>query len=445
VVFRTGTVQAMVSGVSRVAGRLFAGVAIGAATAVAELAFLGWAALAAPARAFRVRFAPSEGPGAFGGPARGFRARIAPSEGPGAAGVTAGGSRVRFAPSEGPGAAGVTARGGQAGGVGRAARRLVELERRRIAAFLPGGAEVEHLDGYTARRAVAYLGVRWLVGLLGGLIALLFLYGLGTGAIWARDLVAGRSGALLVLAQVVGGLVLLFLAAQGFLGVAALDRWLARRMLAPSDRARYERRISELAASRAGVVAAVDAERRRIERDLHDGVQQRLVALGVLLGRARRGADRARSDELVRQAHEEAREILAELRDVAWRAYPADLDNLGLAEALARVAERGGAPVAVDCRVGRLPSAVETAAYFVVSEAVTNAAKHAPGSRVAVTVVHADGVVRVTVTDDGPGGADPAGGGLSGLARRAAALDGTLTVDSPPGGPTTVTAELSCA
>lgn len=370
-------------------GRLFVGVSVGAATAVAELAFLGWAALVALVELIRGR---------------------------------------------------------QPVGIERPARHLVEVERWRITAFLPGGGAVEHLDDYPGRRAVAYLGVRWLVGLLGGFVALLFLYGLGTGAVWARDLFVGRSSAWLVFAQVVGGLVLFFLALQGFLGVAALDRWLAVRLLVPSDRARYERRISELAASRAGVVAAVDAERRRIERDLHDGVQQRLVALGLLLGQARRGtADRTRSDELVRQAHDEAREILAELRDVAWRAYPADLDNLGLAEALARVAERGGVPVTVDCRVGRLPSAVETAAYFVVSEAVTNAAKHAPGSRVAVRVLRAEGTVRVTVTDDGPGGADPAGGGLSGLARRAAALDGSFSVDSPPGGPTTVEAELPCA
>ncbi|MDG4822246.1 histidine kinase [Asanoa sp. WMMD1127] len=377
-----------VGGVLSAGGRLFVGVSVGAATAVAQLAFLGWAALVALLELLRGR---------------------------------------------------------RPEGIERPARHLVEVERWRIAAFLPGGAEVEHLDDYPSRRAVAYLGVRWLVGLLGGFVALLFLYGLGTGAIWARDLFVGRSSTLLVVAQVVGGLVLFFLAVQGFLGVAALDRWLARRLLVPSDRARYERRISELAASRAGVVAAVDAERRRIERDLHDGVQQRLVALGLLLGQARRGTDRSRSDELVRQAHDEAREILAELRDVAWRAYPADLDHLGLAEALARVAERGRVPVTVDCRVGRLPSAVETAAYFVVSEAVTNAAKHAPGSRVSVCVVPVDGGVRVTVTDDGPGGADAGGGGLSGLARRAAALDGSLLVDSPAGGPTTVTAELPCA
>ncbi|MEV4621640.1 ATP-binding protein [Asanoa sp. NPDC049573] len=365
------------------AGRLFVGVFVGAATAVAEIAFLCWAALVTLVELARRR---------------------------------------------------------RPVGIEPPARRLVEIERRRIATFLPGACVVS--DDFTGRRAVAYLGVRWLVGLLGGFVVALFLYGVVTGAIWARDLFAGRSSVLLVTAQLVGGLVLLFLAGQGFLGVAALDRRLAQRMLVPSDRARYEQRISELAASRAGVVAAVDAERRRIERDLHDGVQQRLVALGLLLGQARRSSDRDRSDDLVRQAHGEAREILAALRDVAWRAYPADLDSLGLAEALSRVAERSG--VSLKCAVDRLPPGVETAAYFVVSEAVTNAVKHAPGSRVTVAIDATDEEVRVTVTDDGPGGADPAGGGLSGLSRRAAALDGRLTVDSPPGGPTTILAVLPC-
>jgi len=374
---RTGTVAGMVTA----AGRLLAGIALGAATAPVEFLFAAWAGGA----------------------------------------VLVGRARSAYGP----------------------ARHLAELSRWRVATFLPGDVSAGD-DGYSGARAVAYLSVRWLVGLLGGLIALLFLYGLGTGAVWARDFLLGRSGVPLVVAQVVGGLVLLFLAVQGFLGVAALDRRLARAMLGPSDRARYERRISELAASRAGVVAAVDAERRRIERDLHDGVQQRLVALGMLLGRARRTADRDKSDELVRQAHDEARGILAELRDVAWRAYPADLDNLGLPEALSRVAERSGVRVTVECGVGRLPAAVETAAYFVVSEAVTNAAKHAPDSTVTVSVRSSGARLRVAVTDDGPGGADPAGGGLSGLARRVAALDGNFTVTSPPGGGTAVTAELPC-
>jgi signal transduction histidine kinase len=389
VVIRSISVGAMPVRVLAAGGRLLVGVLLGAVTALVDVVYLGWAVLVLVPVWLR----------------RPLRAAAL--------------ERV------------------QAG-----ARHLVEVERWRLGVFI-GGVETD--DDYPGDRALAYLSVRWLVGLLGGFVLLLFLYGLAVGAVWTGDLLLGRSTVLLVISQVVGGLVLLFLVIQGFLGLAALDRRVARAFLGPSDRAALERRITELSVSRAGVVAAVDAERRRIERDLHDGVQQRIVALGMLLGRARRTDDRDKADDLVRQAHDESRRILDELRQVAWRAYPSALDELGLAEALARVADRSGVPVRVECRVDRLPPAVETAAYFVVSEAVTNAAKHAPGAAVRVDVDRRDGAVVVRVEDDGPGGADPAGGGLSGLARRAAALDGTLTVHSPPGGPTVVIAELPCA
>ncbi|MEV4753890.1 sensor histidine kinase [Micromonospora sp. NPDC049559] len=322
------------------------------------------------------------------------------------------------------------------------ARPLVELHRRRLAGLL--GAEVP--GGYDLPRARRYLALRWLVGLLGGFLLLLFAWGLTSGLVWAWDLCTGRSTLSDVAQQLVGSVLLGFLIIQGFAGWGGLDRRLARRLLGPGDRELLRRRIAELAASRAGVVAAVDAERRRIERDLHDGVQQRLVAMGMLLGRARRTADPARAAELLRQAHEQSGQILDELREVAWRVYPTALDNLGLGDALARVAEHAGLPVRLDCRLpDRPPGAVETAAYFVVSEAVTNAAKHARASQVTVEVGARDGLLVVSVRDDGIGGADPAGSGLAGLARRVAALDGEFRVVSPPGGPTTLTAELPCA
>jgi len=130
---------------------------------------------------------------------------------------------------------------------------------------------------------------------------------------------------------------------------------------------------------------------------------------------------------------------------VAWRVYPAALDSLGLREALEAVAERAGMPVRLTYRVpGPLPKPVQTAAYFVVCEAVTNAVKHAGAEHITVDVAQEGKVVRVRVRDDGKGGADPLGGGLSGLALRVAALDGRLTVDSPPGGPTVIGAELPC-
>ncbi|MFG2076854.1 sensor histidine kinase [Nonomuraea maritima] len=321
--------------------------------------------------------------------------------------------------------------------VAAAARRLARAETRRLRLEPPAGG---------ANRVAAYLAARVPVGVLGGLVVLALVYGIATVAelvaAWSRGepfdgmLPSGP----LVTYFVVGGTVALFLVLSGVAGVHALERRLARRLLAPDPTEALERRIAELAESRAGIVAAVDSERRRIERDLHDGLQQRLVALSMLLGRARRG--RA---ELLEQAHLEAQQALAELREVAWRVYPSGLDALGLGEALAGVAERSGVPVTLECRLQRRPpTSVETAAYFVVCEAVTNAAKHAAATHIAVQVREQDGALLVGVRDDGHGGADPAGGGLSGLARRVAALDGDFAVSSPAGGPTQVTAVLPC-
>ncbi|WP_436792093.1 sensor histidine kinase [Yinghuangia sp. YIM S10712] len=236
----------------------------------------------------------------------------------------------------------------------------------------------------------------------------------------------------------------------GFVDFAVqMDRDLVKGVLAEASDAELNRRVEELAESRAGVVEAVHEERRRIERDLHDGVQQRLVAVGMLIGRARRRADAESRDDLMRQAHEQTQEALTELRKVAWRIYPADLDDGGLGTALETLAERTPIRVSLTCDIDREPSSiVATAAYFVVAEALTNAVKHGRASTVTISVSRdaddAD-LLRVRVVDDGVGGADPSGGGLSGLARRVAALDGTFQVVSPPAGPTTIVAELPCA
>jgi signal transduction histidine kinase len=296
------------------------------------------------------------------------------------------------------------------------------------------------------RRVLRYLALRVPVGVLGGLVVLLLVIGIRMAAQLGTAWIAGEAydgmtpSVPLVAYGFVGGLVLLFLDLSGVMGVHALERRLARRVLASDPTVALERRIAELAESRAGIVAAVDAERRRIERDLHDGLQQRLVALSMLIGRSRRGRP-----ELLDQAHGEAQQALAELREVAWRVYPSGLDSLGLGEALAGVAERSGVPVRVACELPeRPPMAVETAAYFVVSEAVTNAAKHAGAGAITVDVRMEEDVLVVGVRDDGVGGAHLAGGGLSGLRRRVAALDGVFEVVSPPGGPTTITARLPC-
>ncbi|WP_229803857.1 sensor histidine kinase [Planobispora rosea] len=318
-----------------------------------------------------------------------------------------------------------------------AAARLTGLELRRLRLDLPDRDE----EG-----VLRYLAARVPVGLLGGLIVLLLMVGIGTAArlawSWGRgEAVDGMLPTPALLAYAfLAGCVLLFLDVSGLVGVDELDRRLAVRLLAPDPTEALRRRIAELTESRAGVVAAVDTERRRIERDLHDGVQQRLVALSMLAGRARRGRP-----ELLEQLHEQARQALVELREVAWRVYPSGLDAHGLTEALSGVAERAAVAVEVTCELPeRPPAAVETAAYFVASEAVTNAAKHSRATLVTIEVRQEGTMIIVRVRDDGVGGADATGGGLTGLARRVAALDGRFTMTSPPGGPTVIEAELPC-
>ncbi|TMQ91680.1 sensor histidine kinase [Actinomadura soli] len=332
--------------------------------------------------------------------------------------------------------------------VADAAQAATELERWRLRRFHGEDRPVQ----YGPLKALAYLVLRVPVGLLGAVILLLLVYGaaMAVALAWSwwvtGDYLDGIPPSWwIVLYTAVLGLVLLFLAVQGLVGVVALEKTVARRCLGPSPLEEYERRIAQLSVTRAEVVDAVDDERRRIERDLHDGVQQRLVALGMLIGRARRAGDGEKAADLLRQAHEESQRALEDLREVTWRVYPAALDGEGLRAALETVAERTPLPVTIAYDVpGRPPHAVETAAYFVVCEAVTNAAKHSGARRVRVDVTGSATMIGVRIEDDGGGGADPGGGGLAGLARRVAALDGAFGVDSPPGGPTVITAELPC-
>lgn len=208
-----------------------------------------------------------------------------------------------------------------------------------------------------------------------------------------------------------------------------------------------ESRIGRLLTTRRGVVLAIDDERRRIERDLHDGVQQNVVSLSVALARARRASDPERSQQLLEQAHAQSQDLIEEVRQVAWRIYPTALDEHGLASALAGVAETCPLPVEITHELSEdPPPAVASAAYFVARECVTNVVKHARASRIRITLQEETGQrrrgLRLSVQDDGIGGADPEGGGLQGLARRVAALDGTVDVTSPLGGPTLITAEI---
>jgi signal transduction histidine kinase len=205
-------------------------------------------------------------------------------------------------------------------------------------------------------------------------------------------------------------------------------------------------RVDVLTRTRQGALDVQAAELRRIERDLHDGAQARLVSLSMQLGRAEeRVADQPEVAGLLRRAREDAGAAISELRDLARGIAPPILADRGLAAAIEALGRRSAIPVTVDAHADRRPlPVVETAAYFVVAEALTNVAKHGGGAAARVHMRRVGDQLVIEVADDGPGGADPAGGGLTGLRRRVEALDGTLTVTSPPGGGTTVRAELPC-
>ena len=229
-------------------------------------------------------------------------------------------------------------------------------------------------------------------------------------------------------------------------GMGAAHGAVALALLGPSQH-QLQARVDALQASRDRAVDTAEAERRRIERDLHDGAQQRLVALAMDLGmaRAKLESDPAAGAALVGEAHEEAKRALAELRDLARGIHPAVLADRGLDAAISALAARSPVPVGVEVATGRLPGPVESAAYFVVAEALANAAKHAGATEIGVRITRHRDLLVVEVIDDGVGGADPARGtGLRGLVDRVAAVDGRLTVTSPAGGPTVIRAELPC-
>ena len=245
-----------------------------------------------------------------------------------------------------------------------------------------------------------------------------------------------------------GGVVLLFVAPWVTRALALIDMALAQVLLGPTRRDRLSTEVTRLSESRARVVDATDAERRRIERDLHDGVQPRLVSLAITLGRAQAKfeADPGEASRLLSQAHESAKEALSDLRDLARGIHPSVLDDRGLDAALSALVAGSPVPVSVEVDLPRRPSRTsEAVAYFFVAEAVTNVAKHARATRATVLIGQDDSAMRVVVADDGGGGAATTpGGGLAGLVDRLAAVDGTLAVSSPPGGPTRLEAVIPC-
>jgi signal transduction histidine kinase len=346
---------------------------------------------------------------------------------------------------------------------------LTSWQRSRFAAFLgvvispmprrPGGSLSRRL------RAEASAGRTWrqfayhlLAGVLGpaGALAVVAVWAGGIAlscapllaGSWSRLSVDTWRGAIGRTALTALGLLLVLAAPWLARLVAAVDTAAARALLGPSRGEELARRVESLAVSRSEVVDAADAARRRIERDLHDGTQQRLTSLAMNLGIALATmpnlAPPAR--DAIAQAHDEAKQTLAELREFVRGMHPAVLDDLGLDAALSGIVARSPVPVRLAVTVPeRAAPAIEAIAYFLVSEALTNAVKHANAHRVYVTVARVGDLLHVTIVDDGRGGADPAGGsGLRGLAQRVGSVDGTLRVDSPVGGPTVISAELPC-
>ncbi|WP_433258424.1 histidine kinase [Streptosporangium sp. CA-135522] len=235
--------------------------------------------------------------------------------------------------------------------------------------------------------------------------------------------------------------------------LARLHARVCLAVLAPSARERLTERLTErvdvLTRSRVGVVDAHGAELQRIERDLHDGTQARLVAIAMQLGMARESLadDPDTVATLLAQAHETAEEAMVELRAVLQTIYPPILADRGLDGALTALAARSSVPVHIELAdLGALPATVEAVAYYVIAEALTNVTKHAAATRVALRIERADDVLSIEVIDDGRGGADEARGtGIAGICRRVAALDGAVRLDSPPGGPTALAVQMPCA
>jgi signal transduction histidine kinase len=268
----------------------------------------------------------------------------------------------------------------------------------------------------------------------------------GTAKFWLFEVGAGGSAFALALVGVVG---VALIAPWTTVAMGALSAFTARHLLGLPRRDELEARVEALDASRTAALDSAEAERRRIERDLHDGAQQRLVALGMDLGRAKEhfASDPDRALELITHAHEEAKEALAELRHLVRGFHPAILEDRGLDAALSSVVARCPVPVTLNVEVPRRPAApIESTIYFVVTEALANVAKHSAATRASISISESGDRLLVEVADNGVGGAQRTpGSGLAGLAERVAAVGGRTMVVSPVGGPTSLFVEIPCA
>ncbi|WP_229073359.1 sensor histidine kinase [Actinoplanes sp. DH11] len=351
----------------------------------------------------------------------------------------------------------------------RVTRAVADRERARLSRWGPevlGAPPLpvstrEALRDPPVRRELAWLAVHGTAGFLLGAVGLtLPVYAVENGTFplwfWALDPEDGGPGIVVWridgAADVFGVWLIGVVCAAVAIGLgprlAELQALAGRRLLAPAGDVDLSLRVAQLTATRAAALDAHAVELRRIERALHDGTQNRLVALNVLIGAARRAADRNPDavGDILGRAQEATEQALAELRAVVRGILPPVLDDRGLSGALTGLAGACSVPCRLDVDVpGRCAVSVEATAYFVVAEALTNVVKHSGASAVTVAVRRAGDRLRVSVTDDGRGGADEAAGsGLGGIRRRVEAYDGRFVMTSPPGGPTTLEAELPC-
>lgn len=252
------------------------------------------------------------------------------------------------------------------------------------------------------------------------------------------------------LAVAVGGIITLAVIAPWVtLGAWRIERGLVTFFLGPNNNAELATRVHDLTVRNEAAVDSAESERRRIERDLHDGAQQRLVALAMSLGRAKEqfASNPEAARALVDSAHEDAKSALAEIRDLVRGIHPAVLADRGLDAALSSVVARAALPVDLNISLDeRLPAAIEATAYFVVAEAIVNVVKHAQATKATVEIHRNADKLVVAINDNGKGGASMTpDGGLLGLQSRVQAVGGWMTVVSPTGGPTSIMAELPCA
>jgi signal transduction histidine kinase len=339
------------------------------------------------------------------------------------------------------------------------AQRWAERHRRRAAVLLG-----QHVEPHQrpAGRNLAWLATQLAFGLPAGALAVLLL-----GCLLLTPVIAGtwwafpRPPWLPVLSDPItdwgtalriGAVNLLVLSALAAAVLPLLARAHARCCLAilePSPAERLVERVTELTRTRVDVLQAHSAELRRIERDLHDGTQARLVAIAMRLAVAgdTYADDPDAAAALVREAQTETEDAMTELRSVIHTIYPPVLADQGLSGALTTLTARAGIPTRLDVGpLGEVPAAVEAVAYFAVTEALANIARHSRATDASIRVTRDGALLRAAITDNGIGGADAArGSGLDGVRRRAAALDGAVDISSPPGGPTVVTLELPCA